>query len=48
VNVISVTRQNRERRRALGFGVALDEAAQQDWATRAVALFMRGIAAPSD
>jgi TetR/AcrR family transcriptional repressor of mexJK operon len=35
-------------RRALGFGVALDEAAQQDWATRAVALFMRGIAAPSD
>jgi AcrR family transcriptional regulator len=30
-------------RRALGFGMALDEAAQQDWAARAVALFLRGI-----
>jgi TetR/AcrR family transcriptional repressor of mexJK operon len=30
-------------RRALGLGVALDAAAQQDWAMRAVALFLRGV-----
>jgi hypothetical protein len=30
-------------RRALVRGVALDEAAQQDWAARAVALFLRGV-----
>jgi hypothetical protein len=27
-----------------GFGPALDAAAQQDWAARAVALFLRGAA----
>jgi TetR/AcrR family transcriptional regulator, mexJK operon transcriptional repressor len=30
-------------RRALGLGVALDEVAREDWAARAVALFLRGI-----
>jgi AcrR family transcriptional regulator len=30
-------------RRALGLGVALDEAAREDWAARAVALFLRGV-----
>ena len=31
-------------RRALGLGPALDEAAQENWAARAVALFLRGVA----